>query len=107
MKAWTSTVLGRAIGAVLVTGFVLGSAAQPVPAAWSMDSPASHPRARTEIVSWQHDGSPVAQHATTGYSSVSYDGRFVAYASTAPGIVPGQVGGHLRVYVRDRVLGKE
>jgi Tol biopolymer transport system component len=105
MMAWVSVGLGRAIGTAFLSVLVVGGLAGPASTASPLDSPASHPRARTEIVSWQHDGSPIAQHTATGNSSVSSDGRFVAYISTAPGIVPGQIGGDLRVYVRDRGLG--
>ncbi|MER6366303.1 hypothetical protein [Kitasatospora sp. NPDC001527] len=59
---------------------------------------------RTERVSVADDGGQA-----TGSSSgraISADGRYVAFASDAGGLVPGDTNGVFDVYVRDRVAGR-
>ncbi|MFF7458648.1 TolB family protein [Kitasatospora sp. NPDC008115] len=59
---------------------------------------------RTERVSVADDGGQA-----TGSSSgraISADGRYIAFASNAPGLVPGDTNGVYDVYVRDRVAGR-
>lgn len=57
----------------------------------------------TTQVSLASDGSRVNDHA--GGVSVSSDGRYVAFTSAAPNIVPGDTNGVSDIFVRDTVAG--
>jgi Tol biopolymer transport system component len=59
--------------------------------------------AETSLVSVTVDGTPAA--GTSGRPSISADGRFVAFASTAPNLVRGDNNGVPDVFVRDRRTG--
>jgi Tol biopolymer transport system component len=59
--------------------------------------------AETSLVSVTVDGTPAA--GTSGRPSISADGRFVAFASTAPDLVRGDNNGVQDVFVRDRQTG--
>jgi Tol biopolymer transport system component len=58
---------------------------------------------QTSLVSVTVDGAPAA--GTSGRPSVSTDGRYVAFASTAPNLVRGDNNGVSDVFVRDRQTG--
>jgi Tol biopolymer transport system component len=53
------------------------------------------------------DSSGAQGHGDSGYfrSSISADGRYVAFASDAPDLVPGDTNGSRDVFVRDRLNG--
>ena len=57
---------------------------------------------RTERISW---GSDETQPDSGSYSSVSADGRYVAFYTTASNLVPGDTNGTFDVFVRDRLTG--
>ncbi|MFE7559393.1 TolB family protein [Kitasatospora sp. NPDC057500] len=59
---------------------------------------------RTERVSVADDGS--ALDFPTTDASISGDGRYVAFSTSASGVVPGQVAHNSDVYVRDRRTGR-
>lgn len=61
----------------------------------------------TRLVSVADDGpSPSGKTNSRSWSpSVSRDGRFVAFVSLAPDLVPGQPRGRAEVFVRDMVMG--
>jgi len=63
--------------------------------------------ATTELVSVGVDGAPANYSASWGgWTGVSADGRFVAFASGSSNLVRGDTGGgHLDVFVRDRQTG--
>jgi Tol biopolymer transport system component len=58
---------------------------------------------QTSLVSVTVDGAPAA--GTSGRPSISTDGRYVAFASTAPNLVRGDDNGVSDVFVRDRQTG--
>ncbi|GAA2921807.1 PD40 domain-containing protein [Streptomyces thioluteus] len=59
---------------------------------------------RTERVSVADDGAQL--DASTSTAAISGDGRYVAFASDAPGVVPGQpADGGWKIFVRDRRTG--
>ncbi|MED7950956.1 TolB family protein [Streptomyces sp. BE303] len=58
---------------------------------------------RTERVSVADDGAQAT--GTSSGAAISADGRYVAFASDAPDLVPGDTNGTFDVYVRDRVAG--
>jgi len=57
----------------------------------------------TERVSLGPGG--IEANANSGYTSISSDGRIVAFTSRATNLVPGDTNGIRDVFVRDRVLG--
>ena len=59
---------------------------------------------RTELISAAFDGSGADQGSYE--PSVSRDGRYVAFMSTATNLIAGYVGRHRSVYVRDRAAGR-
>ncbi|MFF7725639.1 TolB family protein [Streptomyces sp. NPDC008001] len=60
---------------------------------------------RTERVSVADDGSQL--DGSTSAAAISGDGRYVAFGSDAPGVVPGQrADGDRKVFVRDRGTGR-
>jgi Tol biopolymer transport system component len=59
--------------------------------------------ATTEIVSIDSNGTQGDQDSW--YSAISADGRYVAFASNATNLVPGDTNGVTDVFVRDRQLG--
>ncbi len=58
----------------------------------------------TEQVSVAWDGGP-SNDQCLPFPSISADGRFVAFMSTASNLVPGDRNGEVDVFVRDRMLG--
>ena len=68
----------------------------------SLGAPAVH-AATTEIVSV--DSSGVLGDAGSTFSSVSADGRYVAFVSRAQNLVPGDTNGTDDIFVRDRQTG--
>jgi Tol biopolymer transport system component len=60
-------------------------------------------RGTTELVSVAPDGSPANEPSFS--PAVSADGRFVAFASGAGNLAPGETNGRLQIYLRDRQTG--
>ncbi len=87
-RRWGS---GAAVVAMVAAGFGLGGAASALPGA-------------TEKVSVSSTGIP-ASGDSEGAPALSFDGRYVAFASHADNLVPGKTVHGLNVYVRDRVAG--
>ena len=57
----------------------------------------------TELVGFTQSGVP-ADHGSCESPSISADGRFVAFWSNAPNLLPGGFGGYTCIFVRDRQL---
>lgn len=51
------------------------------------------------------DSSGIQANAASGYASISADGRFVAFPSSATNLVPGDLNHEWDIFVRDRLLG--
>jgi len=51
------------------------------------------------------DSSGIQGNAASGYTSISADGRFVAFPSGASNLVPGDTNHEWDIFVRDRLLG--
>jgi Tol biopolymer transport system component len=74
----------------------------PAPAsAEEIKEPFEFSPGRTDLISVATDGSPA--NGDSGPSAVSAGGRFVAFLSNAPDLVPGDKNGLVDVFVRDRV----
>ncbi|MFI9386827.1 hypothetical protein [Kutzneria sp. NPDC052558] len=58
----------------------------------------------TTLVSFEPDG-VTPSHGSSGEPSISADGRFVAFTSDSPGLVPGDTNRATDVFVRDRQTG--
>ena len=57
----------------------------------------------SELISVAFEGG--AGNGTSSWPSISRDGRFVAFLSTASNLVPGDPQDRLQIFVRDRLLG--
>src|SRR5437868_9172865 len=84
-----AAVLGLALGALLVAWIL----ALAVPAA-------AGPVAKTRRVSVSSSGAEA--NGDSFHSSISANGRFVAFVSSATNLVGGDTNGHTDVFVRDR-----
>ncbi|WP_326551868.1 TolB family protein [Micromonospora sp. NBC_01813] len=56
----------------------------------------------TTLVSVAHDGSPADAESSAGPGSISANGRYVTFTSSATNLVPSDTNGHQDVFVRDR-----